>query len=60
MRRSGEEEQDMFYAERVKFGKQDGYMVKQVRNGTCIVEQFVPEECYKEFCAAIGAVPEEV
>lgn len=50
----------MFYAERVKFGKQDGYMVKQVRNGTCIVEQFVPEECYKEFCAAIGAVPEEV
>ena len=41
----------------VIFNGESGYMVSQYHNGKMVVEQFVPESAYKDFCEAIGIVP---
>ena len=34
-----------------------GYMVSQYHDGKKVVEQFIPESSYKDFCEAIGIIP---
>lgn len=34
-----------------------GYMVSQYCNGIKVVEQFIPESAYRDFCEAINAAP---
>ena len=47
-----------FIAKKVNFEGNPGYFVSQLHNGKVVVEQFISEECYAEFCKAIGIVPE--
>lgn len=45
-------------AERMTFNGTPGFYIKQYIDGECVVEQFVTDECYEEFCKFIGTVPE--
>lgn len=47
-----------FIAERMTFNGLPGFYVKQYIDGECVVGQFVPDECYEEFCKFIGTAPE--
>lgn len=49
-----------FESRKVNFQGEFGYMVKQFRGDKCVTEQFVSETGYKDFCQALGIVPELV
>lgn len=34
-----------------------GYMVSQYHNDKKVVEQFIPESAYRDFCEAVNIVP---
>ena len=47
-----------YYAMRIVFQWQQGYMVSKYLHGKNICSQFVKEEDYESFCEAIGCEPE--
>ncbi len=50
--------EDKFTAKKSGFDGEPGYMVAQIHDGKKVVEQFVPESVYKDFCEVIGVEPE--
>lgn len=51
--------QERYTAEKCSFDGNIGYMVSQWQGEKQIGKQFVPEQDYKEFCEAIGCIPEQ-
>lgn len=39
---------------------EDGYTVKQYFDGRVVCEQFVPADCFEQFCDMAGAAPEMI
>lgn len=49
---------DIFIAKKCNFQGEHGFMVSQIHKGEKIAQQFVSESAYKDFCDAIGIIPE--
>lgn len=47
-----------FTAKKTVFNDRDGFMVTQWIDGENMIEQFVRDDEYDEFCEFIGTIPE--